>query len=108
MLDSRVSQRGLAQSCGSSTPQDVGAFAMRICIAAMLRTAGGAGQSQIGPSRSPDRAGARSQRWDTRRVSEQALANKRLIERFYEAFDHHDGEAMAACYAPDARFHDPV
>ena len=31
-----------------------------------------------------------------------------LIERFYEAFDRNDGEAMAACYAPDARFSDPV
>jgi uncharacterized protein len=31
-----------------------------------------------------------------------------LIERFYDAFDRGDGEAMAACYAPDARFSDPV
>jgi ketosteroid isomerase-like protein len=31
-----------------------------------------------------------------------------LIERFYAAFDRHDGDAMAACYAPGARFHDPV
>jgi ketosteroid isomerase-like protein len=31
-----------------------------------------------------------------------------LIERFYAAFDRRDGEAMAACYAPDARFSDPV
>jgi uncharacterized protein len=31
-----------------------------------------------------------------------------LIERFYAAFDRHDGEAMAACYAPDAHFRDPV
>ena len=34
--------------------------------------------------------------------------NKRLIERFYEAFDRRDGDEMAACYAPDARFSDPV
>ena len=34
--------------------------------------------------------------------------NKQLIERFYEAFDRRDGDAMAACYAPDARFSDPV
>jgi ketosteroid isomerase-like protein len=34
--------------------------------------------------------------------------NKQLIERFYAAFDRHDGDAMAACYAPDARFSDPV
>lgn len=31
-----------------------------------------------------------------------------LIERFYGAFAAHDGDAMAACYAPDARFSDPV
>ena len=34
--------------------------------------------------------------------------NKQLIERFYAAFDRRDGDAMAACYAPDARFTDPV
>jgi ketosteroid isomerase-like protein len=31
-----------------------------------------------------------------------------LIERFYAAFDRRDGDAMAACYAPDATFSDPV
>jgi ketosteroid isomerase-like protein len=31
-----------------------------------------------------------------------------LIERFYAAFDRKDGDAMAACYAPDAHFSDPV
>ena len=31
-----------------------------------------------------------------------------LIERFYRAFDEGDGETMAACYAPDVRFSDPV
>jgi ketosteroid isomerase-like protein len=31
-----------------------------------------------------------------------------LIERFYAAFGRRDGDAMAACYAPDARFSDPV
>jgi ketosteroid isomerase-like protein len=31
-----------------------------------------------------------------------------LIARFYAAFDDHDGDAMAACYAPDAHFWDPV
>lgn len=34
--------------------------------------------------------------------------NDALIVRFYEAFARRDGEAMAACYAPDARFSDPV
>jgi ketosteroid isomerase-like protein len=41
-------------------------------------------------------------------MSDQAAANQALIERFYEAFDRHDGDAMAACYAPGARFHDPA
>jgi uncharacterized protein len=31
-----------------------------------------------------------------------------LIQRFYAAFDLHDGDTMAACYAPDAHFWDPV
>jgi ketosteroid isomerase-like protein len=31
-----------------------------------------------------------------------------LIRRFYEALDARDGETMAACYTPDARFSDPV
>ena len=34
--------------------------------------------------------------------------NDELIQRFYDALDRKDGEAMAACYAPDARFDDPV
>lgn len=34
--------------------------------------------------------------------------NAELIERFYRAFDAGDGETMAACYAPDVRFSDPV
>lgn len=34
--------------------------------------------------------------------------NAALIERFYTAFQSRDAEAMAACYAPDARFSDPV
>jgi ketosteroid isomerase-like protein len=31
-----------------------------------------------------------------------------LIQRFYAAFDRKDGDAMSACYAPGARFSDPV
>ncbi len=31
-----------------------------------------------------------------------------VIRRFYEAFDAHDGDTMAACYAPEARFEDPA
>lgn len=31
-----------------------------------------------------------------------------LIDTFYEAFARRDGEAMAACYHPDATFSDPV
>ncbi|MEK6276737.1 MAG: nuclear transport factor 2 family protein [Actinomycetota bacterium] len=34
--------------------------------------------------------------------------NIELIRRFYEAFDRHDGETMAACYATDAHFRDPA
>lgn len=34
--------------------------------------------------------------------------NATLIESFYRAFDAHDGRAMAACYAADAHFSDPV
>jgi ketosteroid isomerase-like protein len=34
--------------------------------------------------------------------------NDELIQRFYAAFARHDGEEMAACYAPDAHFSDPV
>lgn len=37
-----------------------------------------------------------------------AARNRRLVERLYDAFDRCDGEAMAACYAPDATFRDPV
>jgi ketosteroid isomerase-like protein len=37
-----------------------------------------------------------------------APSNRELIERLYQALDRHDGEAMAARYAPDARFSDPV
>jgi ketosteroid isomerase-like protein len=36
------------------------------------------------------------------------LQHTQLLERLYEAFDRRDGGAMAACYAPDARFNDPV
>ena len=38
----------------------------------------------------------------------QADDNSALIRRFYEAFDQGNGAAMAAAYAPDARFEDPV
>src|SRR5687767_5438252 len=34
--------------------------------------------------------------------------NVALIETFYSAFGRRDGDAMAACYAPDVRFSDPV
>ena len=35
-------------------------------------------------------------------------ANAQLIERFYACFSARDGDGMAACYAPDAEFSDPV
>jgi len=34
--------------------------------------------------------------------------NAAVIERFYDAFNRRDGDAMAACYAEDATFRDPV
>ena len=34
--------------------------------------------------------------------------HRALLQRFYAAFDHRDGAAMAACYAPGARFDDPA
>jgi ketosteroid isomerase-like protein len=34
--------------------------------------------------------------------------NAALIQRFYEAFQRSDAEAMAACYASDVQFSDPV
>lgn len=37
-----------------------------------------------------------------------ANLNAELIERFYRAFQGLDAEAMAACYARDVRFEDPV
>jgi len=37
-----------------------------------------------------------------------AHPNDELIQRFYAAFARHDGGEMAACYAPGARFSDPV
>jgi ketosteroid isomerase-like protein len=37
-----------------------------------------------------------------------AHPNDELIQSFYGAFARHDGDAMAACYAADARFADPV
>ena len=37
-----------------------------------------------------------------------AHPNDELIQRFYSAFARGDGDTMAACYTPDARFSDPV
>lgn len=34
--------------------------------------------------------------------------NAALIDRFYAAFARRDAATMAACYAPDAHFNDPV
>jgi DNA-3-methyladenine glycosylase I len=35
-------------------------------------------------------------------------SNAAIIDTFYQAFQHRDHAAMAACYAPDVRFEDPV
>jgi ketosteroid isomerase-like protein len=37
-----------------------------------------------------------------------AERNEATIRRLYDALNRHDGETMAACYAADARFSDPV
>jgi ketosteroid isomerase-like protein len=34
--------------------------------------------------------------------------NRELIRRLYDGLDRHDGDAMAACYTPDAHFRDPA
>jgi ketosteroid isomerase-like protein len=41
-------------------------------------------------------------------MSSDEVRNGELIHRLYEELGRHDGESMAACYAPDARFRDPV
>ncbi len=38
----------------------------------------------------------------------EAQDHARLIRGFYAAFHRRDHEAMAACYAPEAQFRDPV
>jgi ketosteroid isomerase-like protein len=50
----------------------------------------------------------RPQRGYDRPISEDAAANRAVIDRFYEAFARKDHAAMGACYAPDASFSDPV
>lgn len=42
------------------------------------------------------------------RETQSGGSNDALIERLYAAFGRRDGEMMAACYAPDARFSDPA
>lgn len=37
-----------------------------------------------------------------------AERNEATIRGLYDALNRHDGEAMAACYGPDAHFSDPV
>jgi uncharacterized protein len=36
------------------------------------------------------------------------MENAEVIQALYEAMNRHDGEAMAALYDPDGRFHDPA
>jgi uncharacterized protein len=36
------------------------------------------------------------------------LSNADLIKGLYDGLDRHDGDAMAACYAPQAHFRDPA
>ena len=37
-----------------------------------------------------------------------AQSHEEVIRRFYTAFARRDHQTMAACYAPDAEFGDPV
>ena len=41
-------------------------------------------------------------------MSPMSEQNRELIRELYAALDAHDGERMAACYAPNARFRDPA
>jgi ketosteroid isomerase-like protein len=41
-------------------------------------------------------------------MTNDAEANREVIRTLYDALGRQDGEAMAACYAPDARFRDPA
>jgi len=41
-------------------------------------------------------------------MSDAAERNEATIQKLYAGLDSHDGEAMASCYAPNARFSDPV
>jgi ketosteroid isomerase-like protein len=41
-------------------------------------------------------------------MSDPRHPNAELLRLFYDAFARRDGRAMAACYAPDATFADPV
>lgn len=41
-------------------------------------------------------------------VPDAAERNRDLVRRLYDALDRRDGDAMAACYLPDATFRDPV
>lgn len=41
-------------------------------------------------------------------TSDASDANRALIKRFYTAFAARDGNAMTACYHPNARFSDPA
>ncbi len=34
------------------------------------------------------------------------MSSRSVVQSLYEAFSRHDGEAMAACYRPDATFCD--
>ncbi|CDY75296.1 Ketosteroid isomerase-related protein [Caballeronia glathei] len=43
-----------------------------------------------------------------REIADMANPNAELIERFYRSFQALDAEGMAACYAHDIRFQDPV
>jgi ketosteroid isomerase-like protein len=43
-----------------------------------------------------------------RAIWEAQAMSAEVVERLYAAFARRDGDAMAACYAPDGHFRDPV
>lgn len=79
-------------------------------------THGGFGDDDPGDEDSDPPFSARRDARDAREVPEgdesaqvsSAAAHRELIADLYRALDRRDGGTMAACYAPDAEFRDPV
>lgn len=86
-------------ACGYVMPAGAGAARKRKSAPTVAILRGG-GRPVCGePWRGPSAIGS---------VAAMASPNLELIESFYTAFDACEGDKMAACYAPDAHFYDPV